>query len=318
MLNRRLPVRDDTARRVAEAAAAIGFHAASLLKQRAEEAPARTFGFVLQKRADAFYQALAASLAGATRASGRIRGKPVSVFVDELVPASMAQKIRELARIADALAVVALDHPYVIEAIEEVVREGTPVFTLLSDIKAPSRAGYIGLDSRRAGRTAAWAIARMAQPGSEIGILVGTHRYLGQDWAEAGFRSFFKERAPAFRLLETMVDLEDDRIAYQATLDILTRKTDIGGIYLAGGGMKGMIEALREEKAAGRTIVVCNELLPVTRAALADGIIDVVLSTPLPALADRTIEAMIQSSGGAVRGFETIHLPTEIFISENV
>lgn len=318
VLNRRLPVRDDTARRVAEAAAAIGFHAASLLKQRAEEAPAKTFGFVLQKRADAFYQALAASLAGATRASSRIRGKPVSVFVDELVPASMALKIRELARSADALAVVALDHPLVIEAIENVVREGTPVLTLLSDINAPARAGYIGLDSRRAGRTAAWAIARMAKAGSGIGILVGTRRYLGQDLAEAGFRSFFQENAPAFRLLETMVDLEDDRIAYQATLDLLARNNNIGGIYLAGGGMTGMIAALREEKAAGRTIVVCNELLPVTRAALMDGIVDVVLSTPLPALAERTIEAMIHACGGSMRGFEKIYLPTEIYISENV
>ena len=239
-------------------------------------------------------------------------------YVDELVPAAMAEKIREMGRSADAIAVVAVDHPHVIEAIEDVARSGTPVFTLLSDISAPSRAGYLGLDSRRAGRIAAWAIARMAQPGSVVAILVGTHRYQGQDLAEISFRSWFREHSGDFRLLETIVDLEDDRIAYQATLDLLARHHTLGGIYLAGGGMKGMIEALRDERPAHKAVVVCNELLPVTRAALIDGVVDLVLSTPLQALAARTVEAMANAAGGPSRGFEQVFLPAGIFISENV
>ena len=318
VLNRRLPVREDTARRIAEAAEQIGFHAAGLLKQRAAEAPALTFGFVLQKRSDAFYQALGAALAQATRTAPNIRGKPVIAYVDELVPAAMAVKIREIGKSADAIAVVAVDHPHVIEAIEDVARSGKAVFTLLSDINAPSRAGYIGLDSCRAGRIAAWTIARMAPSGGVVATLVGTHRYQGQDLAETGFRTYFREKAGGFRLLETIVDLEDDRIAYQATLDLLGRHQTLGGIYLAGGGMKGMIEALRDEKPAQKPVVVCNELLPVTRAALIKGVVDLVLSTPLAALARRAAEAMAGAACGPQRGFEQVFLPAEIFISENV
>ena len=318
VLNRRLPVSQATAVRVAEAAEAIGFHAAGLLKKRVAETPQRTFGFVLQKRHDAFYQALAAALVHATKTTTLVRGKPVVAFVDDLVPAAIAEKIREVGKSADALAVVAIDHPFVVEAIAEQARAGVSVLTLLSDVPGSKRAGYIGLDSARLGRIAAWTIARMAKSSGPVGVLVGTRRYRGQDLAEASFRGWFKAHAPDFRLLETLVDLEDDRIACQATLNLLARPDPPCGIYLAGGGMKGMIAALREEMQATRAIVVCNELLPVTRAALLDGVVDLVLSTPLAALAARTIDAMICATGATVPWPEITHLPADICISENV
>jgi LacI family transcriptional regulator len=318
-LNGRAHVREATVARIGAAAEEIGYHAAGLLKQRATAAPARTLGFLLQKRDDAFYQALAAALASATKAAGFIRGRPVVAFIDELVPAAIAAKLREIGRGADALAVVAVDHPHVTEAIEDLAARGVPTFALLSDLTAPARAGYIGLDSRKLGRTAGWAIGRLAREPGAVGVLVGTHRYLGQELAEISFRGYFREHAPGFRLLETVVDLEDDRIAYEATLDLLGRDRDLRGIYLAGGGMKGMIEALRDERAGERVVAVCNELLPVTRAALIDGVVDLVLSTPLTALATRAVEAMARAAGaGPGHGMTEILLPADFCISENI
>ena len=50
VLNSRLPVREETARRVYEAASAIGYHAASLIKQRMrQDLPEYRLGFLLQK-----------------------------------------------------------------------------------------------------------------------------------------------------------------------------------------------------------------------------------------------------------------------------
>lgn len=319
VLNGRAPVREATAARIAAAADDIGYHAAGLLKQRATEVPARSFGFLLQKRHDAFYQALAAELAAATRAAPFVRGRPLVAFIDELVPAAIARRLREVGREADALAVVAVDHPHVTEAIDELAERGVPTFALLTDLTAPSRAGYVGLDSRKVGRTAAWAISRLAREPGPVGVLVGTHRYLGQELAEISFRSYFREHAPGFRLLETVVDLEDDRIAYEATLDLLGRNRSLQGIYLAGGGMKGMIEALRDERVGDRVVAVCNELLPVTRAALLDGVVDLVLSTPLATLAARAVEAMARSAGATrIGGMTEIRLAADLCISENI
>jgi LacI family transcriptional regulator len=317
VLNRRLPVREETALRVVAAAEAIGYHAAGLLKQRLLEVPQRSFGFILQKRHDDFYQALAAELTAATKAATLIRGKPIVVFVDELIPSVIAAKIRELGRVADALAVVAVDHPHVNEAIEEVTATGVAIFTLLTDVSAPSRAGYIGIDNRKAGRVAGWTIARLAKKPGKVAVLVGTHRYLGQELAEMSFRSYFREHAPNFQLLETLVNLEDDRIAYEAIVHLLKNNDSLVGLYVAGGGMKGMIQALRDERAGDRLVAVCNELLASTRAALIDGVVDLVLATPLPLLATRAVEAMSQATESTPNG-KHAPLPVELYISENL
>ncbi len=138
VLNRRLPVREDTALRVVAAAESIGYHATGLLKQRMTEVKPCTMGFLLQKRGDDFYQALANELLNATKATSSIRGKAVIEFMDELVPSFIAAKIRDIGARVDVLAVVAVDHPLVSEAVEEIVAKGKPVFTLLSDLTTPA------------------------------------------------------------------------------------------------------------------------------------------------------------------------------------
>ncbi len=319
VLNRRLPVREDTALRVVAAAEVIGYHATGLLKQRMTEVKPCTMGFLLQKRQDDFYKGLANELLNATKTATSIRGKALIEFMDELVPSFIAAKIREIGSRVDVLAVVAVDHPLVSEAVEEIVAKGKPVFTLLSDLTTPARAGYIGIDSRKAGRTAAWTISRLAKKPGKIGILLGSHRYLSQETAEISFRSYMRENAPQFQLLEPLVNLDDPRIAYEAVEDMISSNADLVGIYMSGGGMEGLIRALRDENAGGRIIAVCNELIPVTRAALIDGTIDMVLATPVAPLAARAVAAMAQAANtGRHEGGPLIQLQAEIFVSENI
>ena len=318
VLNRRLPVREDTALRVVAAAESIGYHATGLLKQRLTEVKPCTLGFLLQKRDD-FYRALANELLNATKSATFVRGKAVVEFMDELVPSFIAAKIREIAPRVDVLAIVAVDHPLVSEAVEEVVASGKPVFTLLSDLTTPARSGHIGVDGRKAGRTAAWAISRLAKKPGKIGILLGSHRYLNQETAEISFRSYMRENAPQFQLLEPLVNLDDQRIAYEAVEDMISTNADLVGIYMAGGGMEGLVRALRDENAGSRIIAVCNELIPITRSALIDGTIDLVLATPATLVASRAVEAMAHAA--ATERTESglpILLPAEIFLSENI
>jgi LacI family transcriptional regulator len=318
VLNRRLPVREDTAIRVVHAAEAIGYHATGLLKRRLTEIPQRRLGFLLQKR-DAFYTKFGKELADATKSASFIEGKPLVDHVDELVPSIIVARIHELAPRVDALAVVAVDHPLVIEAVESVVAKGKPVFTLLSDISTSVKTGHIGLDGRKVGRTAAWTISRTARGPGKIGILVGSHRYSNQELAEISFRSYMREHAPEFTLLEPIVNLDDERIAYEAVIDMVESNPDLVAVYSCGGGQDGLIRALRDESAGRRIVTVCNELTATTRAALIDGTVDLLLGTPTSAIATRIVELMAKACSVA----ELPHLPPILFaadlhISENI
>ena len=318
VLNRRLPVSADTAQRVVSAAEAIGYHATGLLKRRLIETPTRRFGFLLQKREDVFYAALGQELARATTSSRDVNGKAVVDFSEELVPRTIAARLEAMAEKCDALAVVAVDHPHVSDAIQRVTQKGKPVFTLLSDVARSSRKAYLAVDSRRSGRTAAWTIARMAEHPGKVGILLGSHRYLSQDLAEISFRGYMREYSPDLQLLESNIILDDSRIAYEAVIQMLQSSPNLVGIYDCGGGREGLVRALRDENAAERVVTVCNELTTTTKAALIDGVLDMVLATPIAVLSAQTVSYMIAACDGSRDIPDQTLLPADIFISENI
>jgi LacI family transcriptional regulator len=317
VINRRLPVSDDTAQRVVQAAESIGYHATSLLKRRIAETPVRRFGFLLQKKY-AFYENFGQELVNATKSARDIEGKPVLEFMEELVPATIADRIAAVGAKVDALAVVAMDHPQIIQSVEAIAAKGKAVFTLLSPLSTGAVTGHLGLDSRRCGRIAGWTISRMVKEPGKIGILVGSHRYLNQEISEISFRTYMREHAPHLQLLEPIINLDDERIAYEAITDMLATYPDLRAIYVAGGGQDGLIKALREVKDRPRPVAVCNEVTPTTRAALLDEIIDLTLATPIASLAQRTIANMIAACDDHRISPQQNYVPPEIVVSENL
>jgi len=319
VLNARHRVREPTAERVLGAAEAIGFHAAPLLKRRLRaETPARAFGFLLQKP-DAFYRQLGADLEAATARLASCRGRAVVEYVTELSPAAIADALTRLGEVAQAIGVVSVDHARVAEAIARLADRGKPTFALLSDLTAEARAGYVGRDNRKEGRTAAWLIAKAAPRPGKIGIIVGSHRYLCQETAEISFRAYLRENAPEFEALEPLVNLEDSRLAHAATLEMMAHHRDLVGLYICGGGKEGVIAAAREEGARERLAIVCNELTPKSRAGLIDGVLTAVISTPTALMADRALEAMNRAIEAGGKGTAVqIVVPFDLFLPTNI
>jgi LacI family transcriptional regulator len=320
VLNQRLKVREVTIARVIDAAQAIGFHAAPLLAARIrDQAPAATFGFLLLQGEDAFYGALARALAAATRESRAVRGKAIIEFMDDLSPNAIVGRILALGARVEALAVVSVDHPHVTEAIATLRARGVSTFALLTDLTAPLRGGYVGRDNRKEGRSAGFMVTRTAAAAGKIGIIIGSHRFLCQETAESSFRSYLREHAPAFQPLESLVNLEDPRLARRATLDLLRHNADLVGLYICGGGADGVIAAAREVGGSRRIAIVCNEITPTTRLALIDGVLTAVVATRVEAMARGAVEAMGKAmlSGPPERPGEIL-VPFDLLIAENV
>ncbi len=325
VLNSRLPVREGTTLKVIAAAEKLGYHAVGLMRARLKErVPVRHLGFCLQKHNDHFYQTLAAAL---QQAAAQNQPEPCIAhiaFMDALEPSAIAEQLLALGSQVDALAVVAVDHPHVTAAVETLHGQGVPCFALLSDISAPHRAGYIGLDNRQRGRTAAWAVSRLSRQlrgdVGEVAVFVGSHRYLGHELAEISFRSYLRENAPGFKVLDTLVNLEEPQLAYEATLELLARYPTLAGLHLTGGGGTGVIRALREEAAGRQLVVVCNELNATTRAALIDGVIDLVIHTPVDRLAQTAVAQMLAATlpGAVYTGPQQRLLAMALFTPENM
>lgn len=322
VLNGRDPVRSATAEKVLAAAEAIGFYATGAIRHRlGKDKPNRTFGFLLQQRSRIYYRDLGDALIEATNASTVVRGRAVVEFMDDLTPGAVADRLTNLGMETDAIAVVAADHPYVTRAIDQLDARGVPVIALISDLTAQARAGYVGLDNWKVGRTAAWAMANLCKAPGKVGIFVGSHRYLCQDVCEMSFRSYFREKAPAFHLLEPLTSLEDPRYAHEGTLDLLKRNPDLVGLYVAGGGIEGVMEGLRDqgEEVFRRIVTVCEELTDQTRFGLVDGVLKLVLGQPVHALAKVAVEVIVRATEQGNREMNSqVLVPFNIYTEENL
>ena len=325
VLNSRLPVREGTALRVIETADRLGYHAVHLMRQRLPaKGGNRRLGFCLQKRHSPFYEALAQALREAAERlslQGQGRCSVQMEFMDVLEPAAIAERLLAMGQRCDAVGLVAVDHPHVTAAVEQLHTTGVPCLALLSDLSAPHRLGCVGIDNRQRGRTAAWAVRRLSRGEGDVGVFVGSHRYLGQETSEMAFRSALREQAPGLRVLDAQVNLEDEQMAYEATLSLLARHPDLVGLYdTGGGGTTGIVRALREERRDRAIVMVCHELTAEHRLALVDGFVDLAIQTPLAPVAETALRVMLQAlAPGHVQAYgQPFVLPLELFTPENV
>ena len=302
-LNGRLQVREETLRKIAEAAHRVGYHARGLIDQRLTTAvPAMRFGFVLLKERQEFYQNFRRALEAAVAARTDVRGQAVIRFAASQSPEEFARLLQQTGAEADALAAVAVNHQSLDRVVQDLQALNVPTFSMLNDFAQGIRRNYIGMNNMKVGRQAAWIISKICHQPGKVAIFVGGNRWHGHDLREVGFRAFAREAAAGFHVLDTLVNLETRQLTYEATLDLLGRHPDLRGIYVAGGGMEGAIAALRESRAPGEVVLVVNERTKESRAALLDGYVQMVIATPLDELCRDVVALMVAARGGGGEG----------------
>ncbi len=317
-LNGRLKVREETLRKIAEAAHRVGYHGRGLIEHRlGQTAPRKRLGVVLVKRGQEFYQNFARELELAMAARSDIRGEVVIRFAASQSPDDFAKEMLALGENVDALACVAVNHQK-LDAVVQTLRErGVPVFSLLNDMAQGIRKTYLGLNNMKIGRVAAWMLTGHNRSPGKLAVFVGGNRWHGHDLREVGFRSYVRDEAPEFSVLDTLVNLETRQVTYEATLDLLRRHADLAGIYVAGGGMEGAIAALRETRPPGKVGLVVNELTADTRAALVDGYLSMIIATPLEELCRDLVSFVVDSFDHGVEGIAGQHfLDPRVYLPE--
>lgn len=276
-------VRRDTVLAVQDAARRIGFYGIGAITARAQEGlPHYRFGFLLQQSTREIYRVIGQQIAAAARAQLEVAINPVIEFMEDLQPEAIADRLLAIGKSCDALALVAPDHPVIAQAIRAIREQGKPVVTFITDQSSPDRAGHVGTDNWKLGRTAAWFIARTARNPGRVAVFIGNHRYQCQDISDAGFRSYIREHAPGFTVEESRSTHEDPAIAEAMVAELLANGDDLVGIFMTGGGVSGTLEALRRLPVHHPNIqLICRDISPATRRGLAEGLITAALCHPL-------------------------------------
>jgi LacI family transcriptional regulator len=316
VLNGRARVRPTTAGKVLAAAERIGFYATPLLRDRLGAGrPVRRLGALLLQSNRTFYRLVAEALREAAQA---VPGTALEVaHLDDLSPEAVAARMLEMGEGVEALAVVAAEHPRITDAVERLAGRGVRTVALISGHTAPSGVTYVGLDHRKVGRTAGWAFAHLCKAPGRIGILVGSHRYRNQELNESGFRSYLREHAPDFTVLEPLTTFEDRVVARELTEQLLAREPGLAGLFVSGGGITGVMVALKE---AGRRdlVVVGYDRMPPTVNGLLDGPLTLVIAHPIERLAAECLAALRDCAQDPTRRPADRLIPFEIVTAENL
>lgn len=320
VLNRRAPVRPDTEKRVVQAAVRLGYRfATECLPTQTEAQSSGTLriGVILLSRDFPFYDTFAHALE--TQAAPWLQPGTAIEFAFQDIQAIEAT-VAVIDRMSDRvnmLALIALDHPLICRAVERAAKKGVKVFTVLSDLSPCGHAGYIGLDNRKAGRTAAWAVQRLSGPPGKVGVIVGDNRFLCQEMCEISFRSYLREYATGHTVLEPVKSFENVGNGYQVTADLIRRHPELSVIYAPCGGVEGVVNALRDSSRRQEITLICHGPLQDAELALIEGTLDIMIVHRLDELAARVIEAMRLASARETCGFIALTSGFELITREN-
>ena len=309
VLNGRAAVRPQTADRVEKAIRRLNYQPDRLAARLARAREYR-FCFILPEGSNAFMTSLAEAVQEEALRMAREKVVIDLIHTDVFDAQQLASTLDTIGPSYDGVAVVALDHPRVREALNALAERGVTVVTLVSDVPSSRRAHYVGIDNSAAGRTAATLMGRYlsvqreliwlyAPAGARIAACIGgmdarregraledgCHLVVGtpgrlRDHIERqfGFEQVMAHDFPNLTLLPVR-EGRDDRVKVQAVAEqLLADHPDLIGLYKVGAGSGGIAAALEQAGRAREVVFITHELTEDTRRALIDGTIDVIIN----------------------------------------
>ncbi|MEI7599346.1 MAG: LacI family DNA-binding transcriptional regulator [Aestuariivirga sp.] len=278
VLNGRAAVRPQTAERVEKAIRRLNYQPDRLAARLARAREYR-FCFILPEGSNAFMTSLAEAVQEEALRMAREKVVIDLIHTDVFDAQQLASTLDTIGAVYDGVAVVALDHPRVREALNAVAERGVTVVTLVSDVPSSKRIHYVGIDNSAAGRTAATLMGRyLSGRRGKVGLIAGSLSLRDHIERQFGFEQVMTHDFPNLTLLPVR-EGRDDRVKVQAVAEqLLADHPDLIGLYNVGAGSSGIAAALEQAGRAREVVFITHELTDDTRRALIDGTIDIIIN----------------------------------------
>lgn len=278
VVNRRNGVQPKTVARVERAISKLGYKANAAAARLARNRSHR-FAFVLPSSVNPFMEQLAAQVSTTAEWLETQQTYVDVLRVDVFDPDALAAALRALPPVYDGVAVVALDHPAVRSAIDDLSERSVHVVTLVSDTPSARRVHYVGIDNPAAGRTAASLMGRfLARRPGEVAVIMGSMALRDHSERHFGFRQVLSGEYPNLQVLpaiEGRDDIERNRMIVDR---LLAESPNLVGIYNVGAGNEGIAAALHASGRASELVWIAHELTPDARRCLLSGVADAIIN----------------------------------------
>lgn len=283
--------------------------------------PPLTFDIILPGGPNSFLNLLAQSV---EHLGADLKKENVTVRVHRIegfAPQILADCILNVAKNSDGIAVMALENPVVREAVGTVTDKGIPVVAVVSNLATQKTIGYVGLNNRAAGRTAAYLINLIAgNKQGGVALFEGSIdlAYSDHQEREFGFTDALREYAPNLKVIGKWATQDNHEEAYEQTKRVLQDNPELVAIYSIGGGIRGIGRALQDSNQEKAVICIGHDLTSHTREFLLNGTLDAVINQDPAIEAKAAIQQLIDFHRKGSVGNSLIHIKTEVFFRENL
>ena len=278
VLNDRLGVSQRARDKVAEAVRELGY--GKLPDSLSADVRSRLkFLFLIPDRRSGFVRSLEAAIQQApsavhditiktdVRKVGLRDGSEIIAALDELKPED-----------CQGVALFALDAPGVKQGIQRTIERGISIVTLVSDI-AGAAPHFVGIDNVSAGRVAGKLMGRfVGKAAGKVAVICGSLQLRDHLDRTFGFRQVIGKSFPNLNVLPVYEGNSDPETNERLVSEIVADHPDLLGLYSAGAGNVGILDAFDSVRPEPRPVIMMHELTPRVREALSREDIDVVLS----------------------------------------
>ena len=321
VVNRRGNVAAKSVQKVEQAVASLGYvrnlAAANLARGRMPR-----LAFLLPSGANDFFAEMRRHIATQARHLAKAKIAIDVHEVDAFAVEALSARLKSLAAEGyDGLAIVGLADPGLAPDLAALRDAGTAVLSLVSDLPQAGRAAYVGIDNRVAGAMAARFIG-MAHGGAPGRVQIVAGSLQAADHADrlAGFLGVLRADFPGLTCAPLLEARDDPRLLEQGLLARLAKEGEITAIYSLGAGTEGLLAALAAHPARDRPrplYCIAHELTPLTRQALQEGRIDLVIDQRPDIEVQRAVTLLRALADGQPLPPFPVHTPT-IYLRDNL
>jgi len=149
---------------------------------------------------------------------------------------------------ADGLVIMPINTALMKEPINQVVSEGIPVLTIVSDVADSQRFCYIGLNNLKGGRLAGELMGKFLNGQGKVAVILNyTFNSCNQKRTQ-GFCDVIKKDFPDIGVVSIQENYDREEKAYDLTCQILKDYPDLKGIFVTNVCSSGVARALVDLK----------------------------------------------------------------------
>ena len=218
--------------------------------------------------------------------------------------------------IARPLIITAKNSDRLVTVLANARTKGKRVIALVSDVNPIARDGFVGVDDRAAGQTAAFLIGRMlGDRPTTVGVVLGNIAFRCHEDREIGFRTGLRAHFPKMVISAEAQGEDSADLTRKAVARMMHDHPALGAIYNLGGGNAGMIDALRAAGRAADMLVVGHEVNSVTMPLLRSGAMDFAIAGDP---ADMLSKALALATGGDALPAAAVHRSFGVYTRFNL